>query len=76
MFRPVECNIGPPFDVGYGPNKWPSTPKDFRKISEKYIESVTSLGTNVDSQTDSLQVLAKTGEWMPANPIPVKVFLH
>jgi|SRR5450432_3555881 isopenicillin N synthase-like dioxygenase len=47
MFRPVDCNIGPPFDVGYGPNKWPSTPKDFREISEKYIESVTWLGTNV-----------------------------
>jgi len=151
MFRPVDCNIGPPFEVGYGPNKWPSTPKDFRETSEVYIESVTSLGTNVikaialglgidegfftnridkcfwnlriigyeatnttdrsskeagigehtgmrstrsifpshlsshwtdfgiltfllpDSQTDSLQVLAKTGEWMPANPsLPLK----
>jgi isopenicillin N synthase-like dioxygenase len=150
MLRLVDCNIGPPFEVGYGPNKWPSTPKDFQETSEAYIESVTSLGTNVmkaialgldidealftsridkccwnlriigyatntthrsskesrigehtgmrstrsicpshlssywtvfgiltfllsDSQTDALQVLAKTGEWVTANPIPVSL---
>jgi isopenicillin N synthase-like dioxygenase len=47
MFRPVDSNKAPPFDVGYGQNKWPLTPKDFRETSEEYIKSVTSLGTNV-----------------------------
>lgn len=30
-----------------GPNKWPSTPANFKGLSEKYVEKVTSLGDSV-----------------------------
>ena len=30
-----------------GPNKWPSTPADFKDLSETYVEKVTSLGNSV-----------------------------
>jgi len=129
FFRPVETH-GPPYEVGFGENIWPKSPADFRSVSEKYIDSVVSLGMSVtraiamalevpeeifttridkafwnlrvlayegtdvkagetkvagigqhtdfgiltflmsDNQKDSLQVLSKSGEWIPADPIP------
>ena len=149
FFRPVE-NHGPPYEVGLGENQWPSTPEDFRNVSEAYVDSVISLGISVtsaialalgvqedlftsridhgfwnlrvlkyaatdendnepkvsgigehtghksrcylyplltvydrfwnldlslltDPQKNSLQVLSKSGEWIPAVPIPVSL---
>lgn len=46
FFRPVDTS-GPPYEVGLGENIWPTTPADFRSVSERYIDSVVSLGISV-----------------------------
>lgn len=46
MYRPVEAT-GPPYITGMGPNQWPSTPANFKELSETYVEKVTSLGNSV-----------------------------
>jgi len=47
MFRPIDTSKGPPYEIGLGENQWPSTPKDFRDVSEAYVDAMVSLGTKV-----------------------------
>jgi len=47
MFRPVDTSEGPPYQIGLGENQWPSTPRNFREVSEVYIDAMVSLGTEV-----------------------------
>ncbi len=49
MFRPVDTSQGPPYEIGMGENQWPSTPPDFREVSETYIDEMETLGTAVIS---------------------------
>jgi isopenicillin N synthase-like dioxygenase len=46
LFRPVK-DEGPPYETGRGQNKWPSTPSDFRAVSELYVVSIVALGASV-----------------------------
>ncbi|KAI9729230.1 MAG: hypothetical protein M1834_007022 [Cirrosporium novae-zelandiae] len=46
FYRPVE-NYGPPYETGMGVNQWPTTPTNFRSISEMYTDKMLSLGTAV-----------------------------
>ncbi|KUJ17103.1 Clavaminate synthase-like protein [Mollisia scopiformis] len=46
FFRPVETST-PPYETGLGQNLWPSTPNDFREVSEKYIDALFALATKV-----------------------------
>jgi len=47
MFRPVDNSKGPPYEIGFGENQWPKTPQEFRDISEKYINAVFSLASEI-----------------------------
>jgi isopenicillin N synthase-like dioxygenase len=47
MFRPVDNSAGPPYEVGFGENQWPRTPETFRTVSEKYVEAILRLATEV-----------------------------
>jgi len=47
MFRPVDTVGGPPYEVGFGENQWPQTPKSFRSMAEQYVDAVFSLATEI-----------------------------
>ena len=47
MFRPVDNSEGPPYQVGFGENQWPQTPKTFRNTAEQYIDSLFLLATEI-----------------------------
>jgi len=47
FFRPVEHNGQGPFEVGLGPNLWPSSPAGLKDMSESYICYLENLGNQV-----------------------------
>ncbi|KAI1611909.1 oxoglutarate 3-dioxygenase [Exophiala viscosa] len=47
IFRPVDNSAGPPYEIGLGENQWPTVPKNFREVSERYVDGLLTLATQL-----------------------------